>query len=222
MKKIVFSLLLISSVVFSQTQKEVGDFNKVTAFDQIDIILIPSSENKVVLDGSGSNEVELVNKTGELKIRLPLTRLLSGDNISATVYYRKLDAVEANEGSRISSEATFNSTAFDIIAKEGSEINIKLSTERVTVKVSNGSKVQLEGKSTNQDVLINSGGIYEAEKLITNQTIITANAGGEATVYATDFVDAKVRAGGDITIYGKPKQINQKIVAGGRIEEAKK
>ncbi|KAB1157080.1 head GIN domain-containing protein [Flavobacterium luteum] len=222
MKKIVFSLLLISSVVFSQTQKEVGDFNKVTSFDKIDVVLVPSSENKVLLNGSGSNEVELVNKNGELKIRLPLTKLLSGDNISATVYYKKLDAVEANEGSRISSEATFNSSAFDIIAKEGSEIKIKIATERVTVKVSNGSKVQLEGKATNQDVLINSGGIYEAEKLITSQTIITANAGGEAIVYATDFVDAKVRAGGNITIYGKPKQINQKIVAGGRIEEAKK
>ena len=222
MKKLVYFLLFISSISFSQTEKEVGNFNKVTSFDQIDVILIPSSENKVLLNGSGSNEVELVNKNGELKIRLPLTRLLSGDNILATVYYKKLDAVEANEGSRISSEATFNSTAFDIIAKEGSEIKIKIATERVTVKVSNGSKVQLEGKATNQDVLINSGGIYEAEKLITSQTIITANAGGEATVYATDFVDAKVRAGGDITIYGKPKQINQKIVAGGRIEEAKK
>ena len=222
MKKLVYFLLFITSISFSQTEKEVGDFNKVTSFDQIDVILIPSSENKVIVDGSGSSEVELVNKNGELKIRLPLTKLLSGDNISATVYYKNMDAVEANEGSRISSEATFNSTAFDIIAKEGSEINIKLSTERLTVKVSNGSKIKLEGKATNQDVLINSGGIYEAEKLITNQTIITANAGGEATIYATDFVDAKVRAGGNITIYGKPKQINQKIVAGGRIEEAKK
>ena len=222
MKKLVYFLLFITSISFSQTEKEVGNFNKVTSFDKIDVVLVPSSENKVLLNGSGSNEVELVNKNGELKIRLPLTRLLSGDNISATVYYKKLDAVEANEGSRISSEATFNSTAFDIIAKEGSEIKIKIAAERVTVKVSNGSKVQLEGKATNQDVLINSGGIYEAEKLITSQTIITANAGGEATVYATDFVDAKVRAGGNITIYGKPKQINQKIVAGGRIEEAKK
>ena len=69
--------------------------------------------------------------------------------------------------------------------------------------------------------LVNSGGVYEAEKLTTNQTVITSNAGGEADVYATDLVDAKVRAGGDITIYGKPKQINQKIVAGGSIEEAK-
>jgi hypothetical protein len=86
MKKIVYSLLLISSIAFSQTEKKVGDFNKVTSFDKIDIILIPSSENKVVLNGSASEQVELVNKNGELKIRMPLTKLLKGDNISATVY----------------------------------------------------------------------------------------------------------------------------------------
>ena len=62
----------------------------------------------------------------------------------------------------------------------------------------------------------------EAKKLITSQTYITTNAGGDADIFATDIVDAKVRGGGVITIHGKPKQINQKTVAGGRIEEAKK
>ena len=222
MKKIVFSLLLISSTAFSQVQKEVGDFYKVTAFDQIDVLLIASDENKVILDGNGSDDVELINKNGELKIRLPLTKLFSGDNISVTVYFKELTAVEANEKSRISSEATFEATSFDIIAKEGSEIKIKLLVDRLNVKVTNGSKVNIEGKTSTQDVLINSGGIYEAQKLITSQTYITTNAGGNGSIYATDIVDAKVRAGGVITIYGKPKQINQKTVAGGRIEEAKK
>ena len=59
------------------------------------------------------------------------------------------------------------------------------------------------------------------KNLITKQTTITGNAGGEADVYATDLVDAKVRAGGTILIYGKPKQINQKVVAGGSIEQVK-
>jgi hypothetical protein len=221
MKKIIYSLLLISSVAFSQTEKKVEDFNKVTSFDQIDVILIPSSENKVILNGSGSNEVELVNKNGELKIRMPLTKLLKGDDVSATVYYKKIDAVEANEGSRIASETTIKATSFDIKAKEGSQIKLKLDVDKLTARVANGSTIHLEGKATNQDVLANSGGIYEAEKLTTNQTVITSNAGGQADVYATDLVEAKVRAGGDIIIYGKPKQINQKIVAGGSIEEAK-
>ncbi len=219
MSRLIFLFFFIFSISFAQTEKNVGDFNKVTSFDQIEVLLIPSDENKVVLDGSGSEDVEIVNKNGELKIRMRLTKMLSGDNISATVYYKNIDAVEANEGSRISSEATFKATTFDIIAKEGSQIKIKINVDRLTVRVANGSTISISGTAKNQDVLINSGGIYEAERLKTSQTIITANAGGDADVYATDLVDAKVRAGGDIRIYGKPKQINQKIVAGGTIKE---
>ncbi len=221
MKKIVYFLFFISSITFAQVEKKVADFNKVTSFDQIEVTLIPASENKVVLNGSGSNDVELVNKNGELKIRMPLTKLLKGDNISATVYYKKIEAVEANEGSRIASEATLKSTSFDIIAKEGSQIKIKLEVDKLIARVVNGSSITLEGKATNQDVLVNSGGKYEAKKLITNQTIITSNAGGEANIFVADLVDAKVRAGGDILIYGKPKQINQKVIAGGSIKEVK-
>jgi hypothetical protein len=221
MKKIVYFLFFISSITFAQVEKKVADFSKVTSFDQIDVTLIPASENKVVLNGSGSNDVELVNKNGELKIRMPLTKLLKGDNISATVYFKKIEAVEANEGSRIASEANLKSTSFDIIAKEGSQIKIKLEVDKLTARVANGSSITLEGKATNQDVLVNSGGKYEAKKLITNQTVITSNAGGEADIFATDLVEAKVRAGGDILIYGKPKQINQKVIAGGSIKEVK-
>lgn len=221
MKKIVYTLLFISSIAFAQEEKQVGDFTKVTSFDRIEVLLIKSNENKVVLNGNGSDDVELVNKNGELKIRMPLTKMLTGDNISATVYYKNIDAVEANEGSSISSEDIFKATIFDVIAKEGSQIKIKIIADRLTMRVANGSTVSISGKAKNQDLIVNSGGIYEAKNLISNQIAITANAGGEADIYATDLVDAKVRAGGDITIYGNPKQINKKIIAGGSIEKAK-
>ena len=48
-----------------------------------------------------------------------------------------------------------------------------------------------------------------------------ATASGMSAIFATISVDAKVRAGGDITIFGKPKQIKKKIIAGGTIEQAK-
>ena len=220
MKKLVYSILFISSITFAQIEKNVGEFTKVTSFDKIDVLLIQGNENKVILSGSDSDQVELVNKNGELKIRMPLTKMLTGDNVSATVYYTKLEAIEANEGSRISSEDTFTTTAFDVIAKEGSQIKIKLDVSRLSLRVANGSVVNVQGKATNQDIIVNSGGIYEANKLITNQTVITTNAGGEADIYATELVDAKVRAGGDITVYGNPKQLNQKIIAGGKVRKA--
>jgi Putative auto-transporter adhesin, head GIN domain len=220
-KNILFlAFVMISQMNFGQITKSLGDFNKVTSFDQIEVLLIQGAENKIILNGNGAEEVELINKNGELKIRMPLTKLLSGDNVSATVYFKNIDAIEANEGSRISSEETFKAISFDIIAKEGSQIKINLNVDRLTVKSSNGSNVNLEGKAKNQDAIINSGGELDAENLITIQTIITANAGGEANVFATDLVDAKTRAGGNIKIYGKPKQINKKTVLGGTIKES--
>ena len=213
--------MLISAFAFGQEAKNVGDFNKVTSFDRIDVFLIPSDENKVQLDGKGADEVELVNKNGELKIRMPLTKLLDGENISVTVYYKKITAVEANEGSRIACGDKISSVVFDVIAKEGSEIKLILDVEKLNVRTANGSKVLLEGSADIQDVLVNSGGIYEAEKLESQITTVSCNAGGEAAIFATNIVDAKVRAGGEITIFGKPKQINKKIVAGGTIEQAK-
>jgi hypothetical protein len=221
MKKLGLTFLLITTIAFSQTEKQVGTFSKVTAFDKIEVFLVKSSENKVVLKGAKSSEVELVNKSGELKIRMSFGNLLQGDDVSATVYYTSIDAIEANEGSRISSNETFDGLLFDIIAKEGSEVKIKLEVDKLKARTSQGSILKLEGNVDYADILVNSGGKYEAKNLLTKQTTITGNAGGEADVYATDLVDAKIRAGGNILIYGKPKQINQKVIAGGSIEQAK-
>lgn len=219
-------LTFITCSIFSfgiaQTEKQVGDFTKVTAFDKIDVNLVASTENKVVLKGANSQEVELVNKNGELKIRMPLTKMLSGDDVSATVYYKKIDAVEANEGSRVASKDTISAINFDIICKEGSEIKLtNLQADRLQIRVSAGSIVTIKGTVKNQDVLASSGAKYDGQDCKTQQTVVTVNAGGIADVYATDIVDAKTRAGGEITIYGKPKQINQKTIAGGTIEQAK-
>lgn len=220
MKKIIFSLLLMSSLTYSQTEKSVGDFTKVTAFDKIDVQLIASTENKVVLNGPNAQEVELINKNGELKIRMPFTKFLSGDGISATVYYKKIDALEANEGSRIASNEPITTLQFSIICKEGASIKLtNLETSRLHIKATSGALVTVSGNVQNQDVTISSGAIYSGEQCFSEQTIVVVTSGGEATIHAKKIVDATTKAGGKITIHGKPNQITEKKIAGGIIEQ---
>jgi hypothetical protein len=221
MKKLTLTFLLITTAVFSQVERTLGDFTKVTSFDKLDILLIQSNENKIIINGYEASSVETVNKNGELKIRMPFSQTMGGSAISVTLYYKNIEAVEANEGSRISSSETLKAIIFDIIAKEGAIVKINLDVDKLNVKGTTGAIITVNGKAKNQDLLINSGSIYNAKSLETAQTTITVNAGGEADIFATDLVDAKVRAGGNITIYGKPRQINQKVVAGGTIREAK-
>jgi len=219
MKKLTLTFLLLTTAAFSQVERTLGDFTKVTSFDILDVLLVQSNENRITITGNEAESVETINKNGELKIRMPFSQTMGGEDISVTLYYKNIEAVEANEGSRISSSEFFKATIFDIIAKEGAEIKINLEVDKLNVKGTSGAIITVSGTAKNQDLLINSGSIYNAKSLETEQTTITVNAGGEADITASNLVDAKVRAGGNITIYGKPRQINQKVVAGGTIRE---
>ncbi|MGA9636997.1 head GIN domain-containing protein [Flavobacterium sp.] len=220
MKKVwIIALVMVCQITFAQVTKNLGDFNALSVFDKVNVKLIASTENKIVIKGSRASELETVNKNGELKIRMPFPKLLSGDDITVQLYFKNIDEVSASEGSYISSDAIFKATIMNISAREGAEIHLDLDVEKANVKAVTGGIIELSGKANNQDVTITAGGIVEAADLHTSQTTISVSAGGNAEIHATTLVDAKVRAGGTVKIYGKPKQINKATVLGGKIEE---
>lgn len=220
MKKVfLVAIAIVSQATFAQVTKTLGDFNALKVYDKLTVKLISSTENKVVISGEREKEVEVVNNNGELKLRMPFPKLLSGDAISIQLYYKNIDDITANEGSSISSDAVFKQTIFDLNAKEGAQIKLKVDAQKVNVKAVTGGIIELSGAAINQDVVIMSGGVLKSKNLLTSQTTVNLSAGGNAEINASTLVDAKVKAGGTVSIYGKPKQINQQTVLGGKIEE---
>ena len=220
MKKVLI-IAFVFAIQFANAQvnRNLGDFDQVKVFDKITVKLIAANENKMVITGSRADEVEAVNKNGDLKIRMPFPKLLSGDDIVVNLYFKKLESISVSEGSFVSSEADFKQTTLDLNAKSGGEIKLVLDLDKVNVKAYAGGIVSISGKATNQNVTITSGGILNAKNLHTFQTSISVSAGGQSEIYAATLVDAKVKAGGSIFIYGKPKQINKEVFIGGTILE---
>ena len=220
MKKVLI-IAFVFAIQFANAQvnRNLGDFDQVKVFDKITVKLIAANENKMVITGSRADEVEAVNKNGELKIRMPFPKLLSGDDIVVKLYFKKLESISVSEGSFVSSEADFKQTTLDLNAKSGGEIKLVLDLDKVNVKAFAGGIVSISGEATNQNVTITSGGILNAKNLHTSQTSISVSAGGQSEIHASTLVDAKVKAGGSIFIYGKPKQINKEVFIGGTILE---
>jgi len=202
---------------FSQTVKDVGTFSSLKVYDKIPVVLVPSSSNKVEIDGKKSSDVEVVNKNGELKVRMTTTNLLQGDDVKVKVFYDRLNDIQASQGAMISGEGVLNGNKVALTANEGSTINIGLKAKTLEVKTNTGGQITLSGHSNNQTAVINTGYKYYAKKLETSTTSVTVNAGGEAEVYVTELVDAKTRAGGNITVYGNPADKKTKKFAGGNI-----
>ena len=65
--------------------------------------------------------------------------------------------------------------------------------------------------------MLNTGGIFDGRDLRSATLEVKISAGGEADVFASERVDINVRAGGDVTVYGQPQQVNKKTFAGGRV-----
>jgi len=220
MKKIILiAFVMISQLNYSQTIIKLEDFNELKVFDQLNVTLVPSNENKIVVSGKNESSFEAVNKRGVLKLRMRLTKMLSGRDTKVTLYFKKIKSIDANEGSIVSCKAIFKQTTLGLASQEGAKIDVELDVDNTTIKISSGGIISVSGKALTQKTTINSGGIFFAKDLETSQTFVSLSAGGSAEVNASTLVDAKVKAGGKITIYGKPKEIKQETFAGGTIIE---
>jgi len=215
---VLIAFIAISTQAQSTIQKDVGDFNELKVFDLIEVNLIQSDENKVVIKGRNTESVRVMNKNGTLKLRMNLEERFNGAQTFVEVYFTNIDVIDANEGAYIVSNTTIVQNTIELRSQEGGKIKVGLQVNHTRVKAVTGGIVQAAGQSTSQEISLNTGGIFEGRELLTDDTVVSITAAGEAEVYASEKVKVRVTAGGDVIIYGNPERVDKKRIAGGRIK----
>lgn len=220
MKKLLFALALV--VCSAQAQrtitKDVGDFTTLKVYDLIEINLIKSDENKVVIKGDNTDDVRVINQNGKLKLRMEIDTRFDGSRTFIEVYYTRIKTIDSNEGARIVVNQIIEQNEIDLRAQEGGMIRVGLDVERADIKAVTGGIIEATGLAGSQEISLNTGGVFEGMDLRTKRTKIGIMAAGEAEINASELVDLKITAGGDIYIYGNPREIDEKRIAGGRVK----
>ncbi|GAA4234090.1 hypothetical protein GCM10022291_12720 [Postechiella marina] len=213
-------VLFVTTVVFSQKQieKTVGDFKEIKVYDLIEVELVKANENKVVITGKNIDDVLINNKNGTLKIKMNLGEAYDGNQTKVTLYYTLLDVIDVNEGAYVHSKDTLKQFEVALNAQEGGKIKVNVDVDYLNIRSVTGANVKASGKAKNQDISIFTGGVYGGKNLKSDFTDVSIRIAGEAHVNAKTLVNAKVRAGGDIYIYGNPERVDESKVLGGRIK----
>ncbi|WP_072764654.1 head GIN domain-containing protein [Arenibacter nanhaiticus] len=221
MKNIVaIGILFLTFNAFSQrvVDKAVGDFNEIKVYDLIEVKLIKSDENRVVVKGDKADDLQVINKNGVLKLRMQLDKKFSGEDTFVEVHFSELDLIDGNEGSKINLAASLEQSKIELKTQEGAKITAKLDVENVVVRAVTGGVVEVSGKTRFEDVVLNTGGVFLGKDLKSEMANIKITAAGEANINATEKVDINIRIGGDVNVHGNPKEINQNTFAGGRVK----
>ncbi len=223
MKKVRILLVFLFALALNAQEEKITQelqaFTTVKGFDGLSINLIKSDENKAVITGANTKKVAIVNNAGVLKLRMEIDKIFSGYRTFVNLYYtEELKVLDVNEDAKIASEEPFVQGVLELKAQEGGELAVNCQTEQLLIKAITGGEIEAKGFSDNQDVIINTGGVYNGKAFKTKFTTITVNAGGNAEIYATDYVKANVKAGGEVLIYGDPAKMDEKTVFGGKIK----
>ncbi|TNF70750.1 MAG: DUF2807 domain-containing protein [Bacteroidetes bacterium] len=220
MRTLFMSLFLFAGLALSAQgtiDREVGEFHEIKVYDLIEVNLIQSDVNRILIKGKNTGDINFVNKDGVLKLRMPLEKKFRGEDTFIEVYYTDLRTIDANEGAQIVCNEMLEQDRIELRAQEGAQIEIGMTVRDAQIRAVTGGIIRASGLATNQVIKINTGGIFEGRDLKTDTSSIKVSTGGEAELYATAEVDIQIRAGGDVHVYGDPKKVYKDTMFGGRI-----
>ncbi|MDT8414918.1 MAG: head GIN domain-containing protein [Flavobacteriaceae bacterium] len=221
MKQSLILLLLLPGFLMAQetVTKNMGKFDEIKVFNGISVRLVKGESGKVTITGANAEDVVLINRNGLLRVRMKTKKIFRGDETQVVIHFDKIDKIDANENAYVLSNDEIKTTTLVINAQEGAEVKVPINVDRLEAKAVSGGILDLKGRADVQDISVKAGGQFDAKDLISKQSIVVVSAGGSAKVFATDFADAKVRAGGRVEIYGNPKKVNKDTFMGGNILE---
>lgn len=213
---LLLSLLVCPSLSSAQVHRNLGDFSEIRVADRITLHLVPGNENQLEITGEEADNVIVNNRQGNLRIRMKTARFMRGEQIKATLYYKRIDKLTATNGALITADQDLQVTSLILTANKGGEIDLGLQSKTLSVKATSGATVQLSGNTDHLQADINSGGTIESQNLTAKNATVSISAGGEMEIRVLDAVDAQINLGGNIYIYGNP-EITEKITAGGKV-----
>lgn len=219
MKKIIYILALVflPNLLSAQTERKIGDFQKLSVYDGINVELIKSDTNRVEINGKNTAYIVVKNKNGDLKIRLSVERRFSGNRTKVSVFYKSLYSVISHEGANVFSKDTINQADLNLKANSGSRQNmiVKLNTLQATATA--GAKINIKGLAKYQELSATTGAEIMVSKVENEEANVVSTTGALIDVSTTKDLKVNSKIGGIINVHTKTDKITEKISVGGAV-----
>jgi len=219
MKKIIYilALVVLPNLLSAQTERKIGDFQKLSVYDGINVELIKSDTNRVEINGKNTAYIVVKNKNGDLKIRLSVERRFSGNRTKVSVFYKSLYSVISHEGANVFSKDTISQADLNLKANSGSRQNmiVKLNTLQATATA--GAKINIKGLAKYQELSATTGAEIMASKVQNEEANVVSTTGALIDVSTTKDLKVNSKIGGIINVHTKTDKITEKISVGGAV-----
>lgn len=206
---------------FGQSNKALDPFDGISITGNIHVKLIPGESESATLYAEGIPEenVKVKVENGILKLRLLNSIFYKDDKVKIEVVYKTLRSIRGQAGAIVESNATLTGDNLEIVANSGSQIELDINTNFFEGSSSEGSHLEISGRTNSQRISAVTGGHYEGMDLTCANTYVKTGTGGQAKLNAEELLEASATTGGSIEYAGNPKEKYIKDFLGGDIRK---
>jgi hypothetical protein len=203
--------------------RQVSGFTRVVIAGSGDAVLVQGAEEGVVVEAD-DNLMQYVRtevRDGALYLdtrssNRPMS-ISPSKTIRFTVTLKSLDGITVSGAGDVTAEA-IATPKLDIAVSGAGDVSIgALKTEALAVAVSGAGNIELSGEAGIQSVAISGAGDYVAGDLRSASASVAISGAGDATVWATDTLEARVSGMGSVGFYGEPT-VTRSVSGVGSIE----
>lgn len=198
---------------------DLENFSDVEVTRGLKVNFTEASENKAIITGNSRDKVQVKVEKGILVVKTSINQLLKVDNTVVEIFYKQINSITSRQNSSVEFCGKIIQPILRVRASEGAEILATVDVENLIAVASTGGTLNLMGKALIQEIGVRAAGEFKGENLKGDTINVNLNGGGNANVFGRKYVNATVRAGGNIYVYGNPERVEEKTSFGGSIKK---
>lgn len=206
--------------ITTQTRTIKEDFKKIEVDYGIEVVVEQSNTKSVVVKADENLQQHITTKVenGVLKVSSD-HGYNSTESPVVTVQMPIINGLEATAGSKITSKNTLITGLIAVKSSSGSEINLSVEADDISLESTSGSSIDVRGKALKLDTSSSSGSDIDAQNLMANQVDAQATSGSSTDISPIVTMKAKASSGASIDYYKTPKTITKEETSGGSVSE---
>ena len=205
-------------------EREIGGFSGIIMRDNLDVVLIPDSENKVIVEAGRNLQKRIKTNLNEGVLEIENENscnwVRSYDNpMIVYVHYVKIDSIEYRSSGNLITQGTWVNDSVKLDVWEGSgRIDVEINTSKSKFNMNYGTvDMHVTGISNVNYISSSSYGLVDCEGLDATFTFMSTSSTNDCYVNVSYVLEVVIENNGNIYYRGNPSEIKEVIKGEGRL-----
>jgi len=197
-----------------------SDYDTINVVGFMDVILEKGNEGTITVktDENLQEYISVESKNGILTLKVKKGfNLSTKKGVHITVPFTDISELSLTGSGDVHNKDVIKTNLMEVELTGSGDMILDIEAAGINAKLTGSGDMEISGKVTDLEIKVTGSGDFVSKSLISENTEAYVSGSGDATVYASNRLKARVHGSGDIKYVGNPGRTDLKVLGSGDI-----